>query len=478
MGKFFLLFSVFLSISFNTKILKILKDALIITAPESGAGTIPFLKTWMLIPFSLALIYLYGRLSLFLDREKIFYCFTSGFLFFFAFFTLVLFPSKEFLHPHALCDVLEVFLPPGWKGFVSTFRYWTFSLFYVIAEMWPTILLSFLFWNFVASNVTEHEAKRFYGLFSLDIGGLVAGVITLYLADLDIDFLFSDHWHGYMTAMISVVLLAGFFQMFCYFLYHRLYCISSEESNSDDSRYLSKMSMKEKFQSIYESPSLFYVAVAVFSFEFTDLLIEVLWKDQVSLVYKTPWEFSEYMAQVTWITGVVGVLVVLGLSGFVLRTKPWVTAGLITPCILLLTSGLFFSVLFFPSFANYLATLFSCEPVVVAVTVGSLRSVLMQVAKYTFFDNSKELAFLQLSSKQRLNGKALSDAFASRLGKSASSLSHQSLLMSFHSLLVAAPVIAFLVFASSLAWLRSIWSLGKVFSLPMKREKEEQRRAS
>lgn len=472
--RFFLLIAIFFTVTFNTKILKILKDALIITAPDSGAETIPFLKTWMLIPFSLILINLYDRLSEWLSREKLFYYFTGGFLAFFLFFTVVLFPLREQLHFHGICDYLEYLLPLGFKGFISIFRHWTFSLFYVMAEMWPTILLSFIFWNFIACNVTEGEAKRFYGLFSLDFGGLAAGAITAILSSVDWGFLAVDKWHGYMSGLVGVITLAGLAQMGLYYLYHRNYGKAApiQKRAPKVSEPGKKMTLKEKFKSISECPTLFYIAVCVFCFEFTDQLVEVVWKDQVSELYTTPWEFSEYMAKITWMTGVLGILVVFGVSSFVLREKPWIVGGLITPLILVSTSLLFFAVMLIPSFANFLGRISGHDPMIVIVTVGSVRSILMQVAKYTFFDNTKELAFLRFPEQMRLRGKGLSDAFASRLGKSVSSLSHQSLLLGLHSLTTAAPVIAIMVLSSAAAWLHSVFSLGKAISTPLEEDSE------
>ena len=58
------------------------------------------------------------------------------FLSFFAFFAVFLFPNAETLHAHPLADHLQAILPPGLAGLVMCLRNWTYTLFYVAAELW------------------------------------------------------------------------------------------------------------------------------------------------------------------------------------------------------------------------------------------------------------------------------------------------------------------------------------------------------
>src|SRR3989338_11564489 len=113
--KFLPMFFMFFLISFNYNALRACKDSLVVTAPQSGAEAIPFIKVWAILPGALLLTYLFTRLSNRFSREKVFYIMMSIFLSFFLLFTFVLFPAQDFFHPNALADKLQAALPKGFS---------------------------------------------------------------------------------------------------------------------------------------------------------------------------------------------------------------------------------------------------------------------------------------------------------------------------------------------------------------------------
>jgi ATP:ADP antiporter, AAA family len=134
-------------LAFNYFVLKALKDTLLVTAPEAGAEAIPFVKMWLLLPISIVII---GSFSWVAHRISIRTAFTSIIAFFltsYALFTFVCFPNREALHLHDFAHKLEAFLPAGWKGLAAVVRYWSYSLFYVTAECWCTMIYSVVFWG-------------------------------------------------------------------------------------------------------------------------------------------------------------------------------------------------------------------------------------------------------------------------------------------------------------------------------------------
>ena len=63
----------FFFINFNYTILRDTKDALIVTAPGSGAEAIPFLKVWGVLPFAIIFMLIYSKLSNIFSKPKLFY---------------------------------------------------------------------------------------------------------------------------------------------------------------------------------------------------------------------------------------------------------------------------------------------------------------------------------------------------------------------------------------------------------------------
>ena len=58
---------------------------------------------------------------------------------------------------------------------------WSFSIFYILSELWGSVVLSMLFWQFANEITKVTEAKRFYGLFGMigNVGLLLSGPIII-----------------------------------------------------------------------------------------------------------------------------------------------------------------------------------------------------------------------------------------------------------------------------------------------------------
>ena len=170
------MFLMFFFISFNYTILRDTKDTLIVTASGSGAEAIPFLKLWGVLPCAVIIMLIYAKLSNKLNKEALFYTTLLPFIIFFALFATVLYPARDILHPTTAADKLQAILPQGMMGFIAIFRNWTFSLFYVLAELWGSVALSLLFWTFANDIMKVSEAKRFYSLLGLGANVALIGI--------------------------------------------------------------------------------------------------------------------------------------------------------------------------------------------------------------------------------------------------------------------------------------------------------------
>ena len=63
-------------------------------------------------------------------------------------------PDCALLLPAALADKLVASWPKGFAGPIAIFRNWSFCLFYVMAELWGSVVVSLLFWGF--ANQVSH----------------------------------------------------------------------------------------------------------------------------------------------------------------------------------------------------------------------------------------------------------------------------------------------------------------------------------
>lgn len=139
---------IFFCILFNYTILRDTKDVLVVTAPGSGAEIIPFLKTWVNLPMAVGIMVLYGQLANVLPKETLFYTCIIPFLAFFGSFAFILYPMRDVIHPTKFSEQLLATLGPRFMGPISILRNWSFCLFYVMAELWGSVVVSVLFWGF------------------------------------------------------------------------------------------------------------------------------------------------------------------------------------------------------------------------------------------------------------------------------------------------------------------------------------------
>lgn len=138
----------FFCILFNYTILRDTKDVLVVTAKGSSAEIIPFLKTWVNLPMAIGFMVIYTKLSNVLSKKALFYSCILPFIAFFGTFAFVLYPLNNLIHPTALADSLLNFLGPSFLGPIAILRIWSFGLFYVMAELWGSVVVSVLFWGF------------------------------------------------------------------------------------------------------------------------------------------------------------------------------------------------------------------------------------------------------------------------------------------------------------------------------------------
>lgn len=136
----------FFCILFNYTILRDTKDVLVVTAPGSGAEIIPFLKTWVNLPMAIGFMFLYGQLANMMSTQTLFYTIIFPFIAFFGAFAFVIYPLRDVIHPNNFCDYILSVIGDRFSAPVAIIRNWSYCLFYVMAELWGSVVVSVLFW--------------------------------------------------------------------------------------------------------------------------------------------------------------------------------------------------------------------------------------------------------------------------------------------------------------------------------------------
>lgn len=461
-------------ICFNYSTLRCMKDSVVVTA--AGAEVLPFIKVWVLLPMAVLLTYAFAKLSNRYSQERVFYIMTSGFLMFYAVFAFILYPMQDAIHPHAAAQKLESILPVGFRGLVEMFRYWSFTLFYVLAELWSSIVLQVLFWGFANEITKIGEARRFYSVLSIgaNIAAILAGQVSISLSvgeefSATIPFGHSA-WEQTMMMLVGVIILSGVTSMGIFWWMNR----NVLNDPSFDGLHLTrremakktkkKLSVRESFSYLSNSKYLLCIAVLVVSYNLVINMVEVIWKDQLRALYPSPADYNHFMNNLTSCIGIFSTITSFFMARLIGRFG-WTATAMITPAILLITGAGFFSFLIFKdALAGLAMGLFGLGTLPIAVYFGAAQNCLSKAAKYSVFDTTKEMSFIPLDHDIKLKGKAAIDGVGSRFGKSGGSVIHQGLLMVFGSLLMSASYVAAILLVVIVLWAFAVSSLGKQFA--------------
>lgn len=463
------MFFMFFCISFNYTILRDTKDTLVVTS--TGAETIPFLKVWGVVPAAVIFMLIYAKLSNMLSKENLFYTTIVPFLVFFGLFAFVLYPNREALHPNASADYLQSLLPVGLKGLISCYRNWTYSLFYILAELWGSVVLSLLFWGFANDITRVTEAKRFYSLFGLgaNLALLFSGPAIVMVSDIrshlppDV-----DAWQVSLNYLMGMVVVAGLLVIAIYWWINRKVLTDPRFYDPTEEKKVKKakpkMGILESFAFLAKSKYILCLAILVIAYGISINLVEVTWKSQLRLQYPNANEYSAFMGKFSFVTGAVTILMMLFVGGNLIRRKGWGFAAMVTPVVLLITGAGFFAFVLGREgvLASYIAAL-GTTPLMLAVLFGAAQNIMSKSSKYSLFDPTKEMAYIPLDQESKVKGKAAIDVVGARLGKSGGSFVQQGLLVAFGSLAAITPYVAVILFAIIFAWIIAVKALNKQF---------------
>ncbi len=448
-------------ISFTYGVLTTMKDAFVVTAKGSGAEVIPVLKGWVVLPIALGATLLYSKLANSFRRSVLFYGIILFFMAFVLIFGFVLYPNLETLSPHASADWLLEKLGASNGHWVAIYRNWIQSLFFVLAELWGTIVIFLLFWGFVNHICNFNEAKRSYNLFIAggDLAQMFTGPLVCYFTGKYI----AAEFGLALKSLVCCVLFFGAMIMGLHWLLtrkilkdERLYQPEHQDQVLDQK---TKLSLLDSLKFIIRSPYLRYIAVMVVAYGLTINLTEVTWKANLKLAYPETGAYQAFMATVSSSVGVCSFIITLFFSGMIIRRLGWHFSAQLPPIVIGATSLIFLTL-----FLNqgWLGT----SPLFLIVLFGAFQNVSTKVMKYAFFDATKEMSYIPLDQESKVKGKAAIDVVGSRLGKSGAAWIQIILIQiaGTGSVLSITHFLLPLIACTVLFWILSVRQLNKQFN--------------
>jgi AAA family ATP:ADP antiporter len=425
-----------------------------------------------------------------MSKKRLFYSTCIPFFTFFGLFDLFLYPNASILHPSLAA--VEAFLPGnaasgGMAVMAKIICNWTSALFYVMAEIYSSVSVGLLFWQFANDVVTVDQAKRFYPLFA-QMSGLapvLAGQFVVRYASKAVDFGSSMHRLTAATTFAGV--------MICYFYHAATKYVERTErkveppapqapssTTTDETgagsavvseppkpqkKKKPSMSMADSAKFLASSQYLRLIATLVLGYGLSINFTEIMWKSLVKKQYPNPLDYQRFMGNFSSAVGLCTCIVIF-FGVHVIRLLGWRVGAMATPMTMAVLSA--------PFFGCILMGLDSPARLSMAVFFGTIQSLLSKTAKYALFDPTTQMAYIPLDQESKVKGKAAIDVLGSRIGKSGGSLIQQGLVVLFGNIINAAPVVGVIFYSVLFGWIAAASKLSTLFVAQTEMEKAKQ----
>ena len=468
--KFLSLGIMFTLMVFNFWVAHNSKEILIIMAEGSGAEALNYLKVPVFI-VSVIFIMGYTWAANVAKQHVVFQTILGAFMLFYALFTFVIYPHQEFFHMSA--QDLRVWQDayPSFQYLFPIIGYWGFSLFYILSELWGAVVLTLLFWQLANQITSVEQSKRFYMLFGSfnGLGAIIAGYFSLYYANPDVLGLQNspEAYQETLKEMMKIFIGICVAIMLLYQWISRNVVRRKDEYDPNkahiDKQHKIELSFRESVKYILSSSYLGHIAVITISYNVALNFAEVTWKSQLKTLNPTAYGFQEYLGNLNLYMGIITILMgIVGTS--LMRHFSWTFSALITPIIALILGGGFFYINCLNDVPSFLAFL-DMTPLVLCVTIGFYFDLLYRSSKYSFFNATREMAFIPLDAELKVKGKGAIDVISGRVGKMGSSLIQALLLaiVSGHNQASIVPYLGIFFLAIIVCWILSIRALNKKF---------------
>jgi ATP:ADP antiporter, AAA family len=462
----------FFCISLVYHVLRCLKVTLVVkAAPGSGAEILPFLKIWVILPASFFITWLYTKHAINKSANSAIRFTLYSFMIFFILFITVLYPYRDAFFIDSLLPLAQDSAFAGIKGLINIFIYWPYTFFYICAEMWSTLVISILFWGFTNEISKTSEAKNYYAL--IGIGANVAGIFSgQIIANLSLSEKISFLNYG-TTAWDQSVFLILLSSIFISYAILHIFNYLSKFQSSTEQKLKIKENKKTEGVSIFSSwlnmPKYAnMIALIVICYNIIYNLADVIWAHQCSSRFTDPAMLNRYLGNLDTYTGIAALLISVFVFSPFIRRFGWKKTSIIPPVIWALTTLGLFAALNIESSglknSDFFHIILNMPILDLIMAAGTMQIFLGRAAKYTIFDQTKEMAYIPLPTEAKRKYKAVIDGLVSRLGKSISSLLIQGLLIySAGNLDIATPY-AFTIIAITLCiWLISVLKLGTLY---------------
>ncbi len=452
-----------------------LKDTFLQYRSHIAYGTdsttlISALKLWFVLPCAFLAVMLFSFLIDKFDSTKTFYIIVSSFVIFYAVFGLFIYPNLEsLLMPVDQLNNMLASFPLAFRTVLTCIGNWPISLFYILSEIWGTLGISSLFWQFANATTMKHEVKRFFGLFPIigNIGSFIAAeAISRASKSLD---------ETRVMILMGVVCLSGILVLAMYTLINKW--VLKDERCFDPKlikvkKKKGKVGIFEGIKILFTNSYMGFVSMLVIGYGMAINFSEVVMKSQMRSLCTTPGEYLHMYSTMSKVISVLTIFVTIFASN-VLRRCKWKTAALVTPAIFLIAGTLFFMATLYNKFISN--EIFGISALSVAVWAGMMQDAMAKSVKYTLFDTTKSMTYIPLDEDTKTKGQAAVEVVGGRAGKAGASLIQQIMYGIKEGGVMDHVVTIVVIYAVAvIGWILSVFRLSPKYEKAVKEQAEQE----
>lgn len=441
-----------------------LKDVFVRTyAVGGGAELIPQLKLWFVMPAAFLLVAVYAALLDKFGFKKSFYIMITSFLAFFAVFILFLYPNRDAIHPGlATVRAMQASWPAFFYWIIPCITNWSYTLFYIMAELWGTMAISSLFWQFAYQITMKNEVKRYFGLYSVigNLGGILSASLLKWLSR-------AFQGDSFVYASIFSSIGCGLVVMAIYWYMNAVTLKDPklfDPSQIKGKKKKAKAGIMDGIKMLGQSRYVLMICLIVICYGVGVNFVEVIWKKCVEIYFNyNKNAVAEMQANLSIVTGII--TIVMSLVGQnILRKTKWRTSALIPALVLTIFGAVFFGVVLYGKFAS--PTILGVSYFAIATWLGMVIDAATKGVKYCLFDATKNMAYLPLDEETKTKGQAAVEVIGGRAGKAGASTIQMVLtnVIAAGSAIMSHVVTISICFAATaIAWIYSVFNLSKKY---------------
>lgn len=445
--KFFLFGLLLFSLCLAHFVLRETKTIILVAAP-AWENIFFFLNS---ISFFVKLFFL-GLFFLFYRRNnlpQILFVSSISFFILFILFHFWGFQNVHHLHPNP--DFIQELLKAHTEiaSLISAYGVWSFSCYYLLAEMCGTFTITFLFWAFANQTFTLKESELSYPFLLFifpSLGALLMNELFPIITSPDSTLENTMQSYGYILVGGLIFFILGMW-------------LIKKNKFMDLPSLTEETAQIPKISTPFKCTYFFLIFVIITSLGFCEKLTNFLFRAHLKNYVSTPLEYAQYMAKYSNSALYFSSLIFL-LTFWLVWKYGWLKSALIFPIYLFITTCLLLIYIHFPSVSHSLNKLFISEFAVV-FWFFTIQSLMFSGLK-TLFLITKEIAYIPLAATTKARGKGITDfLFVGTgvwLGTSSVSLFNLAPMnQNIESIL-------FILTGTTMVWVLSVVLLGKMFN--------------